>query len=311
MGCSCRKSNLNESIYEIAEQISDYEYRRTNIKNKDSHHDIQNIKSGNQFGSSQNNLNLIHEREELNNDDITSNNNNTSAISILNETEIEKFDKELSSLINKLRKNKFDYKSEISKYKKFIISSDNSHSKYYLSIPENLVKIPLMNGKEQFDASIYLLSKYFSELEKSNQTLKSLKYSKPLELEVFIENLDNIKKLFIVTNEGSLKEFITNVYIDNYKRLIKEGICITGFHYDLNPCIADLSLILQLIDDNNSKGQRRNNILNPESTLIGIKSIPINKRMICTFIVFGKYVDDYEEELNRKKSCTNASDFNY
>lgn len=257
MGCFtiCRKPNLNESIYEIAESLSEREKRKTKLekanlmRNKvcitDVKH-LENSKDSQKLECTQ----LIDLEVNL-------------------DLDIKQYITELFDMFNYTRTNVSNMVDKIKKYSQYIDGNDLVYVK-----DQKEVKITLNKGKEAFEEAIdYLAS--------NTKTLKELKYNSLLEFPNIDENED--------LSDFSINiDKISTLYGLHYAKLKQNDIDITGFHYDISPADAELSLILQIVDDNNSKGQRRDNIFNEESEYIGIYSFLYEKNLLFSFITFGK-----------------------
>lgn len=129
-------------------------------------------------------------------------------------------------------------------------------------------------------------------LTTNQEILPHLTYKKLLEIDLpEIKSSPRNSSELIIDNEFN-KDYLSVNYIKHYKKLLAEGISIIGFHYDICPLIPELSVVLQLVDDNNSNGQRRINLLNKSCEYIGIKTIPFSKNTVCSFITIGKLIDE-------------------
>lgn len=58
-----------------------------------------------------------------------------------------------------------------------------------------------------------------------------------------------------------------------------------GFHYDYGVSNALISLVLMIVDDNKCNNRRRENIMNPNFTEIGISYRQLRKRF-CSYYIF-------------------------
>lgn len=81
------------------------------------------------------------------------------------------------------------------------------------------------------------------------------------------------------------KEVIT-VLITNLKNDNTGKYTGYGFHFDLGMSDPVLSLVLQIVDDNNFKGQRRYNILSGTYKYIGISYKKSGKTKFCSYLTF-------------------------
>jgi hypothetical protein len=60
------------------------------------------------------------------------------------------------------------------------------------------------------------------------------------------------------------------------------------FNMDLGVSEAELSALLQIVDDSPFKGKRRENLLNPNNRFIGISYVSKPKNKFCCYITFAK-----------------------
>lgn len=193
---------------------------------------------------------------------------NTSRITFNN---TEKFNKLLFEEINLLRKSPRDYVDKMKKYFDFLNpNTDSMSSKYssYIELPgSTLNKILFIKGRNSFLECINLLDGMYS--------LPLLIYKEDLEIQIPEDS-----------STWTRRDIITNLINNKTKKL---AICYTsyGFHFDINSINPELSVILQLIDDNNFKGQRRNNLLSNTFRYIGISNSDQNCKMsFCTYLNF-------------------------
>lgn len=296
MGCSCRKYNLNESIYEIANE-ADENY---NNNDKATKYCKQNIES---------NADVIKSKAYLSNsisnyiEENSNNVDNESSPEIIKE-----FKEELFNHICNLRVNPSNYADLINQYKLLIKQGNGDDGNLLIKTEKYLLfktnkrdlKIPLYEGEKLFDYTSSILNKLSEDIANNEQAINiknsNIKYSSLLELSFPVSQNEVINKLISsLSNEIKFKENISLLYVSHYKKLLSEGIKITGFHYDISPINAEVSILLQLVDDNNSLGQRRHNLLNMDSKLVGIQVIKLTEEMVCSFITFGNLIDEYGE----------------
>jgi hypothetical protein len=62
-----------------------------------------------------------------------------------------------------------------------------------------------------------------------------------------------------------------------------------SFHYDNGSINAEISALLQIVDDNNSNSQRRNNIFNPNFHFLGVS---VGKLKLNRFIIYLTFASD-------------------
>ena len=141
-----------------------------------------------------------------------------------------------------------------------------NNNKPYFDIP-NITKINLIKGKEGFDICI--------------DQFKRMKNLEPLELKSEL----SFPFPHNNTNLCNDKDYITNNFLEMNKKL-KDLFYIRGFHYDININNPEYSTLMQIIDDNNSNGQRRFQILDKDIKYVGISSGRIKKNLYCIYVVF-------------------------
>ena len=61
---------------------------------------------------------------------------------------------------------------------------------------------------------------------------------------------------------------------------------ITAFHYDKSCDNPQISLLLQIVDDNIGDCTRRKNLLNPNFNYIGITCVNIKENIFCYYCLF-------------------------
>ena len=69
---------------------------------------------------------------------------------------------------------------------------------------------------------------------------------------------------------------IEKIFKDHYLKLMDLGYSLNGFYYDISIISSDVSLILQVIDDNIYENQRYLILSSEENTRIGITPIFFN-----------------------------------
>ncbi len=155
------------------------------------------------------------------------------------------------------------YADKIRKYMKNIVSEQNCH---YFCMPYN-TKINLPKGPKAFEECIEILKR--KERMESLELVESLKFPFPE------------KNPELATN----REYITNSLIKMTKEN-KDKYTINWFHYDNNVKSAEISTVLQLVDDNNSKGERRKHLLDENVKYVGINYGPVRKNIYCIYLIF-------------------------
>lgn len=243
MGCSCRKYNLNESIYELADTLSDRDVdRKFSLFNKITKTPTK----------------VFNKKEDIIN--------------------IERYNDDIILLLNKTRKHPNSLTDTIMKHIELI--NDNNELVVEKEIGKE-IKISLFKGKEEFKEVCNQLN--------SINSMSELEYNS-------IFNIDITDFSSLIDSNNSINiDILSSFYGKHYAKLKQNGYDITGFHYDISPD-SEISIILQLVDDNNSHGQRRKNLLNKESKFIGISSYIIDNYLICSFLTFGKQTRDLIED---------------
>ena len=130
---------------------------------------------------------------------------------------------------------------------------------------DNTYKVGLIEGKSSF-----------------------IKAAEILALKESILPLEVHEDLMISIPDGKVSIY-DKPFIEKYitKKFESLNFKLFGFHFDLG--IDELSsVILQIVDDNVNKQQRRNNILNPNYKYIGISSKKLGS-VNCIYIAFGSY----------------------
>lgn len=170
----------------------------------------------------------------------------------------------LLSEINQIRTTPHAYTVKIAKYIQSIVIREN---KQLLNVG-NEVYIALNKGKIAFDEAIEFLShcKPTEPLEMSNE----------LRINMEDENED-ITSLRYIQNAFTKKSENIN---SSYE--------IIGFHYDKSVDNAEISAILQIVDDTGSNYVRRYNLMNEKAKFVGISAMCIKQNVYCYYLVFGK-----------------------
>ncbi len=243
MGCSlCRKPNLNESIYELADSPSERMERNKPKMNKV-------INSADKCSKT-----LTNEQIDL---------------TIYKDN--------LVTSINKIRSSPKDVHLLIDKYINMIQENESEVELVY-HLNEKNIKITLLNGREEF----LRVRNIFDSVS----VLDTFQYNKLYEIDLYFR--DDLISDNQIININVLSE----LYGSHYAKLKQNGLELRGFHYDISPCDPEISLLLQLVDDNDSRGQRRNNLLNKDFKYIGITSLLIANGLILSLLSFGNDRDE-------------------
>lgn len=168
---------------------------------------------------------------------------------------------------NSARTNPLLYADKIEQHMKMVdVMKTNQKAKIHFYNNDNYPKINLAKGEQAFKECIKIL--------------RNLKQTKPLELvnELAIQPPDkpehiNSKEIMVESFKNKRQEVG-----DNYKHL--------GFHYDNGALNAEISAILQIVDDNNSNTQRRSNILNPKYKYVGVSAAKVKVNRYYIYLTF-------------------------
>ena len=256
MGCQCKKCK-NEEIFEEK--------------------DLRQIENG------MNNQSIEQKYVDFNTKDSV-NNSSRNPLSVRNlKNYASKYQKEISNInyitsnlsfslyeiINKIRTNPKDFIDKIKIYKEKIIRKD-----YQFLLPiENEIFITLNRGPKAFDEAI----EYLNKLEPMNSLIMKN------ELKIDIDNtINNFEMNF--TSFSFLEKIIKNKKKELEKN--KKNYKIEGFHYDKSTNNAEISAILQIVDDNMGDCSRRKNLLNPNFTYVGISCVNIKENVFCYYMLF-------------------------
>ena len=177
----------------------------------------------------------------------------------------------LYEIINKIRTNPKSFIDKIKAYKEKIIRKDYQ---FLLPISKEIF-ITLNRGPKAFDETIDYLNKI--------EPMNSLIMKNELKINVDENNSDNYEEM----NFTSFS-FLEKVIKDKKKELEKNNqkYKIEGFHYDKSTDNPEISLILQIVDDNMGDCSRRKNLLNPKFNYIGITTVNIKDNIFCYYMLF-------------------------
>jgi hypothetical protein len=172
--------------------------------------------------------------------------------------------------INEVRTNPNLYADKIKSNMKRVTSlnDDPNCTRQFFRINEN-IKINLNKGVNAFRECIDYLDNKCKPL-------------KPLEF------LDELIFPFPIEKPelASEKEYLTNTFLRISNELKEKNLKIQGFHYDNNINDAEVSTLLQIVDDNNSNGQRRRHILDKNAKYVGINIGKIKSNLYCIYLMF-------------------------
>lgn len=172
-------------------------------------------------------------------------------------------------IVGEINYSRTNPQSLIPKIQELITKIENYKGKLHLNL-NHKIKIKLKQGKTIFQDCINFLSK--------QKILQPLIFKEELCLDFPFENPS------ICDNEA----YLTNIIRKKSQELGKIGIEMINFHYDLFILEPEISVLMQIIDDTNSKFQRRTNIFNPNAKYIGVNIGKKAHDVYCFYITFAK-----------------------
>jgi hypothetical protein len=175
------------------------------------------------------------------------------------------FVKEMLKEFNFVREDPQRYAEKLRSYMSYIKYNHKTNQTVF-SIPKT-IKINLSNGKEAFNSCINSL--------KGGRGVPSLEFRDDLSFPFPYEQLD----------QCTSKDYLTSTFLEMNMRL-KDKYSILGFHYDINVNDPEVSTLLQIVDDNNSNGQRRKQILDKDVRYVGINLGFLRDNIVCIYVVF-------------------------
>jgi hypothetical protein len=143
------------------------------------------------------------------------------------------------------------------------IQANTEGKKGFLYVQEKIPKVTLNKGEPAFREAIEKL--------KTIQPMEKLKLKKELNMEV-------------PEAEEYKNEYINQLFAQKKEELKDGQFKNITCHYDIGSSNAVVSAALQLVDDSNFKGARRNNILNPNFKYVGFGSQKVKSKHYCFFI---------------------------
>lgn len=147
-------------------------------------------------------------------------------------------------------------------------SNDPKPGTYFIYDNPPNPKISLSEGKERF-----------------KECMEFLYYMKPLTPLTLCEPLT--VKVPKTASKWSKREIFADL-LGEKKANLAEHYTNYQFHFDIGSPDAEISAIMQIVDDNHTfKGSRRENILSKTANLVGISSHKSGKKN-CTYILFAK-----------------------
>lgn len=182
--------------------------------------------------------------------------------------EIESFTNELLEEINFVRTNPQLYANKIEQFIDYIKPNAESKTCSYLFSYEDYPKINLIRGAVAFKEAITIL--------KQTQPLPPLQLSSEIAIKV-------PDKIDLYNNKDIIIESIKNLKADMNKL---NKYRVISFHYDNGSINAEISTLLQIVDDNNANCQRRANILNPAFNYLGVSVGKIKSKRYFIYLTF-------------------------
>jgi hypothetical protein len=173
--------------------------------------------------------------------------------------------------INTLRNNCLAYTKKIDFFSKFI---EEIKGEKFLTLEMNdfISNSILVQGLPAFKEAIKFLEIYY----KKYSTLDRLVHINDLKIP-----FPNDVKLLIDKN------YIHNK-AEEIKKKFKGKYEVTGYTYDITFKDAELTTIMQIVDDNYGNKNRRNNLLNKDIKYIGINYKKLNDEQYAVYILLAK-----------------------
>lgn len=292
MGCYCVKSKeipvdvmINTNVREIEDLNKSHILLNVEFASRDSNNQKKlntiNTDSNAEFNNNNNNTNSMNqtnladsvewkksslhkkfEKEKTNKN-----------LNLKEEEEID-FEKDMLNLINLIRKNPIFLVDKIISFMGKIKVDKNTNKNYFLL--NKKTKISFVKGKEAFLSCCNYLRDLAQKINDKSISLSELELKEELKFPFPTENPDCCNN----------KEFITRNILEINKNLAEKKMRILGFHYDLSTNDAETSLILQVVDDNNSNGKRRNVIFDDKIKYIGISHGRVKDNIYCIYLLF-------------------------
>lgn len=172
----------------------------------------------------------------------------------------------LLSEINEARTSPSTFKNKLYKYEKYIHQVNGTF--YIKADIHNNIK--LYHGIKSFEECDLFLS--------NQRPLCPLTLKNEFNLQFPDSNLANCDK----------EQYLTKILTKKTIELKEHNYIITNFHYDISIGNPELSVLLQVVDDTNSKNQRRLNIFSNTTKYIGITVGHLKDGLFCFYFVFGK-----------------------
>jgi hypothetical protein len=173
---------------------------------------------------------------------------------------------ELLKEFNLARTDPKGYAKKIEEYLGYIKQIDNFCYFLYGTEKDKFPKVNLATGEKAFRECITYM--------------EGLQSVGPLQLSEEI-----VIKVPEKPEEMNDKDKIGNLILEK-KKHIKDSYKNFHFHYDHGYNIAEISAVLQIIDDTNSNFQRRNNILTKKHEYLGVSISKSQKNRFIIYVTF-------------------------
>ena len=185
-------------------------------------------------------------------------------ITIFTFNKIELFKKRLLKELNNARTEPQKF---IPKIKKLMENIHHTSNGLCLKV-DHKINIKLLSGRRAFLSCLHFLEK--------QKVLQPLFLKEEIALEFPYDNPE-------ICDDPN---YLTQILDKKKMELKNDDLKIVNFHYDLIIPNPELSVLMQLVDDTNSKYQRRLNIFNEEAKYIGISIGKKANGVICFYLLF-------------------------
>jgi hypothetical protein len=178
------------------------------------------------------------------------------------------FQEQILNEFNLARTDPYTYSKKIESFIKYIQTDEKHRYFAYETEKEKFPKISLVRGESAFFDCIRLLQKM--------DRLDPLTYNEEIIIKVpdkaeEMNNFDKMASLIVLT-----------------KKKLREYYYGFRFHYDHCFGNAEVSAMLQIVDDTNSNLQRRGNILNRDVEYLGVSTGRIQYNRVIAYMTFAK-----------------------
>jgi hypothetical protein len=173
--------------------------------------------------------------------------------------------------INTLRNNCLAYTKKIDFFSKFI-EEINGDKFLTLEMNDFISNSILVQGLPSFKEAIKFLEIYYKKYSTLNRLvhISDLKIPFPNDVKLVID-----------------KNYIHNK-AEEIKKKFKGKYEVTGYTYDITYKDAELTTIMQIVDDNYGNKNRRHNLLNKDIKYIGINYKKLNDEQYAVYILLAK-----------------------